>query len=120
MSGEVPANIRRAAELFDEIQAVRAGKRCALDWAPWMGDWFVSSSPRNGNSNAEGQWDQWVDLAIGILKDPLTAIVRPEAHVATQHLATYDFYSEANRQLTDEELAARFGRPAAAPEGSDG
>lgn len=109
---ETPANIQCAADLYEEIQAVPAGRRCALDWAPWMGDWFVSSSPRNGNSNAEGQWDHWVDLAIGILKDPLTAIVRPEAHAAAADLATHDFYSEANRHLTDDELNARFGQAA--------
>ena len=104
-----PDNIARAAENFEEIQAVPAGKRLALDWAPWMGDWFVSSSPRNGNSNAEGPWDQWVDLAIGILKDPITALVRPDAHEAAHSLTTNNFYSEANRYLTDEELAGRFG-----------
>jgi hypothetical protein len=107
--GSVPKNIARAADNFEEIQAVPAGKRLALDWTPWMGDWFVSSSPRNGNSNAEGQWDQWVDLAIGILKDQLTALVRPEAHAAAQALATFGFYSEANRCLTDGELNQRFG-----------
>ena len=42
----------RRAQNFEEVEAAHAGKRCALDWAPWMGDWFVSSSPRNGNSNA--------------------------------------------------------------------
>lgn len=107
-----PDNIARAVANYEEIQAVPAGKRLALDWAPWMGDWFVSSSPRNGNTNAEGQWDQWVDLAIGILKDPLTALARPEAHAAAQGLMTCNFYSEANRYLTDEELIQRFGDPA--------
>ena len=106
----IPPTLQRAMNGYDEIQAIPAGKRLALDWAPWMGDWFVSSSPRNGNSNAEGQWDQWVDLAIGILKDPLTAIVRPEAHTAAQDLATCNFYSEANRTLTDAELAERFAK----------
>ncbi len=108
---ETPKNIERAAADFEEIYAVSAGKRCALTWAPWMGDWFVSHSPRNGNSNAEGQWDHWVDLALKILQDPLTEIVRPEAHAAAEGLETHDFYSGANRQLTDEELNARFGKP---------
>lgn len=107
MTYDVPA-LDQAADRYDEIEAVHAGKRCALDWAPWMGDWFVSSSPRNDNSNAEGPWDHWVDLAIGILKDPMTALVRPEAHAAAQALTTKGFYSEANRSLTDEELAERF------------
>lgn len=113
MTTETPHNIQRAADNFDPIGAVPAGKRCALDWAPWMGDWFVSSSPRNGNSNAEGQWDHWVDLAIGILKDPLTELVRPEAHAAAKDLPTHGFYSGANRSLTDEELNTRFGKPLA-------
>lgn len=113
MATETPANITRAAEGFDEIEVVHAGKRCAVAWAPWMGDWFVSSSPRNGNSNAEGQWDHWIDLAIGVLKDPLTALVRPEAHEAVRRLITNDFYTETNRDLTDDELNARFGEDAA-------
>lgn len=100
--------LNKAADEYEEIQAVPAGKRCAVDWAPWMGDWFVSSSPRNGNSNAEGPWDHWVDLAIGILRDPMTAIIRPDAHAAVQALATNNFYSEANRNLTDADLAERF------------
>lgn len=99
----------RRAQNFEEVEAAHAGKRCALDWAPWMGDWFVSSSPRNGNSNAEGPWDHWVDLAVRILRDPLTAKVRPEAHAAVQHVQPADFYDEANVYLTDEDLAARFG-----------
>src|SRR4051795_2002407 len=103
------ADIQHAADNFIEIGAVNGGKRCAVVWAPWMGDWFTSHSPRNDNSNAEGTWDHWVDLAIGILKDPLTGIVRPEAHAAAAGLATFDFYSESNRTLTDDELAARFG-----------
>lgn len=105
-----PMNIQRAAERYEEIEAVPAGKRVALDWAPWMGDWFVSSSPRNGNSNAEGPWGHWVDLAIGILKDPMTALVLPEAHTAAAGLSTHNFYSEASRYLTDEELNQRFGQ----------
>jgi hypothetical protein len=105
-----PANISRAADNYDQIEVVHAGKRCAIGWAPWMGDWFVSHSPRNGNSNAEGRWDHWVDLAIGILKDPLTAIVRPDAHAAADPLATHGFYDEAKRGLTEDELNKRFGK----------
>lgn len=104
-----PEHITRAADNFEPIETVHAGKRLAVDWATWMGDWFVSSSPRNGNTNAEGYWDHWVDLAIGILKDPLTAIVRPEAHAAADALATFSFYDETNRKLTDDELNTRFG-----------
>lgn len=99
----------KAAEHFEEIRAAYAGKRCALDWAPGMGDWFVSSSPRNGNSHAEGPWDHWVDLAVRILRDPLTAKVRPEAHASVQGVQPEDFYDAADTYLTDADLAERFG-----------
>lgn len=101
-------HIEKAKRNFEGIEAVHAGKRCALDWAPWMGDWFHSSSPRNDNSHAEGPWDHWVDLAIGILADPLTAKVHPEAHIAVAALATRNFYDEANVELTDADLVERF------------
>lgn len=65
---------------FEQVEAIHAGKRLAVDWTPWMGDWFVSSSPRNGNSNAEAPWEQWVDLALRILDSPLTKLSRPEHH----------------------------------------
>lgn len=98
----------QAAQEFDPIPAVTAGKRCGLDWTPWMGDWFTSSSPRNDNSHAEGPWDHWVDLAVRILRDPLTAKVRPEAHAAVQHVQPADFYSETKVALSDTDLAKRF------------
>jgi hypothetical protein len=91
---------------FEEVGVVQAGKRLAVDWSPWMDDWFVSASPRNSNSHAEGPWDHWVDLALAILADPLTKIVRPEAHIENPDLK--GFYDEANRYLTVEELAQRF------------
>ena len=95
-----------------------AGKRCGLVWAPWMGDWFTSHSPRNDNSHAEGYWDHWVDLALMILRDPLTKIVRPGAYEAAMaHLPEpVDFYDGCGRALTDEELMARFATPQ--PEGT--
>lgn len=93
---------------FESIPAVGAAKRCGVQWTPWMGDWFTSWSPRNGNNNAEGTWDHWVDLALKVLKDPLTALVRPEAHAAVADLPVMDFYDESQRGLTDAELAARF------------
>ena len=91
---------------YEEEDVATSGKRCGVQWAPWMGDWFSSSSPRNGNNNAEGPWDHWVDLALKILSDPLTKIVRPDAFMDSP--TTFDFYSEANRTLTSEELIARF------------
>lgn len=105
-----PEEIKRAAGGFEYRGAVSAGKRCALDWVPWMGDWFTSASPRNGNSHAEGPWDHWVDLAIGILQDPMTAKVRPEAHKAVQDIPRCDFYDEANTHLGDDDLIERFAK----------
>lgn len=92
---------------FDE-QPLYGSKRCGIQWDPWMGDWFTSWSPRNSNSNAEGQWDHWVDLALRILSDPLTKIVRPESFIDPADADVKDFYSETNRNLTDEELMQRF------------
>ncbi len=57
----VPA-LDNAANDYEEIVVVESGKRCGMQWTPWMGDWFTSYSPRNGNNNAEGSWDHWIDL----------------------------------------------------------
>lgn len=95
-------------EDYEYVEAIKAGKRLGMRWAPWMGDWFTSWSPRNDNDHAEGYWDQWVDLALKILQDPMTKIVRPDAHEAVAEVPVCNFYSEANRVLTAEELAARF------------
>lgn len=105
-------HIRKAADEFTEIPAIQAAKRCGMWWTPWMGDWFTSWSPRNGNGNAEGTWDHWTDLAIRILRDPMTAIVRPEAHALAQQLEPRDFYDESHRVLTDDELEKRFAKDA--------
>lgn len=103
----------------EEVPAVQAAKRLGNQWCPWMGDWFTSWSPRNYNNHAEGTWDHWVDFAIKILQDPLTAIVRPDAHQTARQLAAIGFYSESGRKLTDEELAARFDKAAAGEAGDD-
>ena len=95
-----------AAEVY--IAEIPAAKRIAVRWAFWMGDWFVSHSPRNGNSNAEGPWDHWVYLAVAILQHPATAITRPDAHAAAQGLEVRDYYDEVDRGLTDAELARLF------------
>ena len=80
-----------------------------MERSEWMNDWFVSHSPRNSNSNAEGPWDHWVDLAIQILQHPATGVVRPEAHlVAHQHLHAADFYDETGRDLTEDECNELF------------
>lgn len=84
------------------------GKRCGIEKSEWLDGWFVSHSPRNDNSNAEGPWDHWVDLAVQILQHPATAIVRPEAHAAVQGVEVKGFYDETARELTDDELEELF------------
>lgn len=103
---------------FDEkyILGLPGVKRATIVWTPWMGDWFVSHSPRNGNTHAEGTWDHWVQIAVGILQHPATGIVRPEAHDAVKGLENTSFYDESSYSLTDDELAALFDRTMGAPE----
>lgn len=91
-----------------DIRGIRSSKRASIVWAPWMGDWFVSHSPRNGNSNAEGTWDHWVQIAVSILQHPATAVVRPDAHAAVSGLQNTAFYSESTRVLTEDELPGLF------------
>lgn len=91
------------------IKGINGSKRATVVWAPWMGDWFVSHSPRNGNSNAEGTWDHWVQVALSILQHRATAIVRPEAFAAVKDIKNTNLYSESARSLTDDEIARLFG-----------
>ena len=91
------------------IRGINGSKRASIVWTPWMGDWFVSHSPRNGNKHAEGTWDHWVQVALSILQHPATEIVRPEAHEAVSGVPNTDFYDESARKLTDEEVEALFG-----------
>lgn len=91
------------------IEGVRSSKRASIVWTPWMGDWFVSHSPRNGNEHAEGTWDHWVQVALSILQHPATEIVRPEAHAAVSGVENTDYYSELGRELSDDELDSLFG-----------
>lgn len=90
------------------IKGLRSSKRASIVWTPWMGDWFVSHSPRNGNEHAEGTWDHWVQVALSILQHPATAIVRPEAHAAVERVKNTDYYSESGRVLSDDELGRLF------------
>lgn len=103
-----PEEYQRAADHYEEIDVVQSGKRCGVQHDPWMGDWFTSWSPRNANSNAEGPWAHWVDLAVRILRDPMTAIVRPEAHELAQQIEPRDFYADSDRPLTEAEVITRF------------
>jgi len=98
---------------FEEksIYGIKEAKRASIVWTPWMGDWFVSHSPRNGNSNAEGTWDHWVQVALSILQHPATEIVRPEVHAAVKDLPNTDLYSESTRLLDDDELRRLFVTP---------
>jgi hypothetical protein len=112
-----PEQIKQAASDFEEIPLIDAATRCGVRWTPWMGDWFTSWSPRNCNSNAEGTWDHWVDLAIKILQDPLTAIVRPEAHEIAKALRAGGLCTESNRMLSDGDLTARFAEPSTSSPG---
>lgn len=45
----------------------RSGRRLAVQASEWLSDWYISHSPRNDNQNAEGPWQEWVDLAHAIL-----------------------------------------------------
>jgi hypothetical protein len=65
---------------YEEKEIFAAAKRCGIRRCPWMtdGDWFTSWSPRNSNSNAEGTWAHWVNLAAFILSHPATKEVNPE------------------------------------------
>jgi len=93
---------------YIEQPTLSSGRRCGIVWDPWMRDWFTSWSPRNANENAEGPWDHWVDLALMILADPMTKIVRPDAFTAGPE--PVGFYDETQRKLTVEELRTRFER----------
>lgn len=85
------------------------GKRLSIERSEWLNDWFVSHSPRNSNSNAEGPWDHWVDLAIQILQHPATELVYPEAHAAVKDVVSRNFYSGTGRDLTQTECDELFG-----------
>ena len=93
---------------FDSIPMLQSGRRCGVQFTPWMGDWFTSWSPRNDNENSEGPWDHWVDLAIKILQDPFTESVRPDAYETAKGLSPLGFYSETKKDLTKKELEERF------------
>lgn len=103
------ADLRKYGIEHQDVPGVVEAKRLGMMWTPWMGDWFVSHSPRNGNSNAEGTWDHWVSLALSILQHPATELVRPEAHAAVQGVVNVAMYDETNRMLTDDEVDRLMG-----------
>lgn len=101
------------------IEGLRGAKRATIVWTPWMGDWFTSHSPRNGNENAEGTWEHWVELSLSILQHPATALVRPDIHAAVESLEGHKRYSETERPLTEEEVVRLFGEREPSDAGGD-
>ena len=93
---------------YTEVPVFETAKRLGLRWMPWMGDWFVSWSPRNDNSNAEGSWVEWVGLAVQILQDPLTKETNPEAYAAVQELR--QVAHQGGGDLSEARLGDRFRR----------
>lgn len=89
------------------VHGINYAKRCGISRSGWMGDWFTSYSPRNGNNNAEGLWCHWVELALSILQHPATAELRPEVHAAVRGLEQIDYYSEGPH-FSDEDVARLF------------
>jgi hypothetical protein len=65
------------------VSDIHAAKRLGVEDGA-IGDgrhgWWVSHSPRNGNSCAEGQWCQWVHLARLILAHDRTREFMPDHH----------------------------------------
>ncbi len=53
----------------DDEFVLTAGRRLGMFHSADMGDWYVSWSPRNASSCAEGGWADWVDLAKQILAE---------------------------------------------------
>ncbi len=48
---------------------ISGGRRCALRYSECLPNWWVGTSPRNGdNASVEGDWEDWVVLAQNILK----------------------------------------------------
>lgn len=94
---------------FEEQQIFAAAKRLGIRRCPWMGDWFVSWSPRNDNCNAEGTWLHWANLAAYILSHPATKEVAP--HLYRSDLTADDQLYSGGNELTDEQIAQYFVTP---------
>lgn len=89
-----------------ERNVFQAGKRCGIQHFVPLGDWFVSWSPRNENSNAEGHWAHFVNLAKFILSHPATEIVDKDAFMP-QLKADPNMYN-GGVQLTEDQLKELF------------
>jgi hypothetical protein len=57
------------SDLHGDGFRIKAGTRLAMRKSDWLGNWYVSESPRNCNNNAEGPWEEWVTLARLILAE---------------------------------------------------
>lgn len=60
-----------------QLCLVKGGKRAGVEHHSVDSDWFVSVSPRNNTSNAEGPWQHWVNLAVEILRHEFTKKLFP-------------------------------------------
>ena len=56
-----------ASTKSDPRAYLSAGRRLAVRSSDCLENWYVSHSPRNDNYNAEGTWEEWVELAHLIL-----------------------------------------------------
>lgn len=98
---------------MDEVTVFQAAKRCGIRWCPWMGDWFNSWSPRNGNENAEGAWHHWANLAAFILSHPATKEVAPELY-RPDLKPNHGMYVDGNK-LSDEQVKEFFASSESTP-----
>ena len=55
--------------MADAEIVVSSGRRLAVAKSGHIDDWYISYSPRNDNQNAEGTWEEWVNLAKAILEE---------------------------------------------------
>jgi hypothetical protein len=95
---------------YKYIATLASTKRLSVVNAPWMGDWFVSHSPRNGNENAEGPWSHWVQVALSILQHEFTDTVNPELRAAALAFENTNLYSEHPNQMSREHIKAVLAR----------
>lgn len=98
-----------ASKSFEAIPVLKGGKRLGIRWTPWMGDWFVSWSPRNDNEHAEGQWFQWAHLAAAILSHPMTRAVAPDLYRDDLPVRR-DLYTDADKEMAEQEIADYVSR----------
>lgn len=79
----------------DEFVVIEAGRRLGVRTSESFGDWFVSHSPRNDNSYAEGPWEAWIELAVRILLAPGTQSLRSDLYEVVAELVEADHSVES-------------------------